>query len=298
MQQVQARESITSAKAHCRSLVAGSFFALVLLFALPCLAHPDLLAQIDSVSAEIKKNGQSADLYLQRADLFRRHAQFGEALADIDSARHLETNTLAVALSRAHILIDANRASEALEDIQVVLKNQPGNVEAILIRARCNASLGRAEAAVADYNEGIAHSSDPSIDLFLARAKQQAALGKLEDAVHGLDGAITNSVGVSLLQLTAIEYDRRRRAFDSALARVDKILDAYPVKEPWLTLRAEVLEQAGRTQEAERSFQQVIEGLGQYSAVRRSLDLTKQLEARARAGLIRTQIKLQASSKQ
>lgn len=298
MQQVQARESITSAKAHCRSLVAGSFFALVLLFALPCLAHPDLLAQIDSVSAEIKKNGQSADLYLQRADLFRRHAQFGEALADIDSARPLETNTLAVALSRAHILIDANRASEALEDIQVVLKNQPGNVEAILIRARCNASLGRAEAAVADYNEGIAHSSDPSIDLFLARAKQQAALGKLEDAVHGLDGAITNSVGVSLLQLTAIEYDRRRRAFDSALARVDKILDAYPVKEPWLTLRAEVLEQAGRTQEAERSFQQVIEGLGQYSAVRRSLDLTKQLEARARAGLIRTQIKLQASSKQ
>lgn len=271
---------------------------MVLLFALPCLAHPDLLAQIDSVSAEIKKNGQSADLYLQRADLFRRHAQFGEALADIDSARHLETNTLAVALSRAHILIDVNRASEALEDIQVVLKNQPGNVEAILIRARCNASLGRAEAAVADYNEGIAHSSDPSIDLFLARAKQQAALGKLEDAVHGLDGAITNSVGVSLLQLTAIEYDRRRRAFDSALARVDKILDAYPVKEPWLTLRAEVLEQAGRTQEAERSFQQVIEGLGQYSAVRRSLDLTKQLEARARAGLIRTQIKLQASSKQ
>jgi predicted Zn-dependent protease len=298
MQQVQARESITSAKAHCRSLVAGSFFALVLLFALPCLAHPDLLAQIDSVSAEIKKNGQSADLYLQRADLFRRHAQFGEALADIDSARHLDTNTLAVALPRAHILIDANRASEALEDIQVVLKNQPGNVEAILIRARCNASLGHAEAAVADYNEGIAHSFDPSIDLFLARAKQQAALGKLEDAVHGLDDAITNSVGVSLLQLTAIEYDRRRRAFDSALARVDKILDAYPVKEPWLTLRAEVLEQAGRTQEAERSFQQVIEGLGQYSAVRRSLDLTKQLEARARAGLIRTQIKLQASSKQ
>ncbi len=92
-----------------------------------------------------------------------------------------------------------------------------------------------------------------------------------------------------MLQMAAIEYDRRRGAFDSALNRVDGFVNRYPVKEPWLTLRAEILEQAGRTKQAEQTFQQVITGIENYPEIRRNLDLTKQLEARARQGLSRTQ---------
>lgn len=288
-----------STKTSCRRVrfrFNGGLLAAIFLITWSCAAHPDLLEQIDQVSVQIKKN-ESAELYLERADLYRRHAQFDAALLDIASAEKLETNTALLVLPRASILIDAGRAAEAYENIEAYLKSQPHDPEALIIRARCNASLGKAEAAVADYNAGIAGCSAPGPDLFLARARQQAALGKLGDAVHGLDESITNSAGVSPLQLTAIEYERKRGAFDSALARVDKIIAFYPVKEPWLTLRAEILEQAGRTKEAEQTFQQVLTGIEKYPPIRRGLDLTKQLENRAHDGLARTDAKLSSTPK-
>jgi predicted Zn-dependent protease len=269
----------------------GSLLAAIFLVAWSCAAHPDLLEQIDQLTAQLKKSA-SADLHLERADLFRRHAQFDNALADIASAEKLQTNAVIVALPRAHVLVDAGRAAEAFENIQAYLKVQPGDPEALIIRARCYAQLSKAEAAVTDYNAVIAKSPAPGPDLFLERARQQAALGKFDDAVRGLDESITNSAGVSPLQLTAIEYERKRGAFDSALIRVDKIITAYPVKEPWLTLRAEILEQAGRTKEAEQTFQQVLAGIEKYPSIRRGLDLTKQLENRAHIGLARTEAKL------
>jgi len=253
----------------------------------PCAAHPDLLAQIASISQRMEDQNPSAALYLERADLYRRHAEFDSALADLTTAERLQTNAPPLLLDRARILCDAGRATEALPVIQKFLAREPDHGEALIIRARSYARLGNAKASVADYNTGIARCIAPGPDLFLERAKQQAALGKFDDAVHGLDSASPNAPSFSTLQLAAVDYDRQRGAFDSALNRVDGFIARYPVKEPWLTLRAEVLEQAGRRQEAEATFQEVIAGIEKYPPIRRSLDLTKQLEARARQGLAR-----------
>jgi predicted Zn-dependent protease len=259
----------------------------------PCPAHPDLIEEIARTSAELKQS-ESSSLYLERADLFRRHGEFDAALADIGAAER--TNHAVFNLDRARVLCDAGRAAESFEFIQTFLKSDPANAEALIIRARCQARLGHPEAAVADFTAGISRCPAPGPDLFLERAKQQAALGQLEEAVRGLDEAITNGTPLPSLQMAAIEYDRRRGAFDSALARADGFVARYPVKEPWLTLRAEILEQAGRGTEARQTFRQVLAGIERYSQLRRTLDLTKQLEARARQGLARTQGKPVASA--
>lgn len=190
-------------------------------------------------------------------------------------------------LDRARICCDAGHAQEAFEAIQTFLQSEPQHAEGLLIRARSRARLGQTEEAVVDYGAAINKSLAPTPDMFLERAHLQARLGKLTEAVQGLDEAISNTPFASPLQLTAIEYDRQREAFDSALTRVDGLVARYPVKEPWLTLRAEVLEQAGRTSDAEKTFRQVIQGIEVYPPVRRTLDLTKQLEQRARNGLTR-----------
>jgi len=259
----------------------------------PSGAHPDLIEEIARTSAELKQS-ESSGLYLERADLFRRHGEFDAALADIGAAER--ANHAVFNLDRARVLCDAGRAAESFEFIQTFLKSDPANAEALIIRARCQARLGHPEAAVADFTAGISRCPAPGPDLFLERAKQQAALGQLEEAVRGLDEAITNGTPLPSLQMAAIEYDRRRGAFDSALARADGFVASYPVKEPWLTLRAEILEQAGRATEARQTFRQVLAGIERYSQLRRTLDLTKQLEARARQGLARTQGKPVASA--
>ncbi len=280
----------------CRLKCACSILALWL-SNLPCSAHPDLMEQITSLTQQLSEHDDSPALFLKRADLFRRHAQFDAALADIATAERLQTNTAGLNLDRARVLCDARRAAESYEEIQPFLQTNPNHGEALIIRARCHALLGHAEASVVDYNNGIPRCLAPGPDLFLERARQQALLGKFDDAAHGLDEAITNSPTFSALQLAAVDYDRKRGAFDSALKRVAVFVNQYPVKEPWLTLRAEVLEQAGRAKEATETFQQVIAGIEKYPAIRRGLDLTRQLEQRAREGIARVQINARTVSK-
>ena len=264
---------------------------------LSCSAHADLEEQIAALTRQLAKQGESATLYCERADLYRRHAEFDAALADVSAAERLQTNSPPLSLDRARILSDAGRAAEALATIRPFLDREPDHPEALIIRARSHARLGNPAAAVADYNAALAKCPVPGPDLFLERARQQAVLGKLADAAHGLDEAITNAPSFSTLQLAALDYDRQRGAFDSALARVDAFVARYPVKEPWLTLRAEVLAQAGRNHEAETTFQQVLAGIEKYPPLRRDLELTKQLEARARQGLARVQTTLLTTSK-
>ena len=121
-------------------------------------AHPDLIEQIGKITAELGAQGGSAALYLQRADLFRRHAQFDVALLDIAAAERCQTNATVFSLDRARVLSDADRAAEALASVQTFLVLEPDHVEALIIRARCEAKLGNAVAAVADYTVAIARA--------------------------------------------------------------------------------------------------------------------------------------------
>ena len=267
-----------------RSLIT----ALLVFVAAHSYAHPDLMEQITKLTEEMHREGATPGRLLQRAELFRRHAQFDVALADVATAERLQTNGPPLVLERARIFCDAGRATEALVASQEILAHDADHAEALIIRARCRAKLGETDAAIADYDSAIALCDRPAPDLFLQRARLLADSGKLADASRSLDRAISNTSFASPLQLTAIDYDRKRGAFDSALARVDALVAIYPVKEPWLALRAEILEQAGRRTEASNTFQDVITGIESYPVNRRKLELTKQLESRARAGLVRT----------
>lgn len=256
-------------------------------FEQPAFAHPDLLEQIAAVTAQFKTQTNHFALYLHRADLFRRHAEFDAALFDLSAAERLVTNSSQLALARARVYSEAGRALESLTNAAVFLTTAPDHYEGLLIRARAQSWLGATNAAISDYDAVLKLAPAPSPDIYLERARLLANSGQLARAVAGLDEALSNSPFASPLQLTAIEYDRQRGAFDAALTRVDELIQRYPAKEPWLTLRAEVLEQAGRWDEAKQTFEQVLAGIETYPAVRRSLELTKQLEARTRQGLLR-----------
>jgi hypothetical protein len=49
-------------------------------------AHPDLIEQIVQVTEQLSQRGETADLFRQRSELFRRHGQFEAALTDLAAA--------------------------------------------------------------------------------------------------------------------------------------------------------------------------------------------------------------------
>src|SRR5262245_16865247 len=131
--------------------IARNVFGIIALVfsALPAAGHPDLIEQIVGVSRQLAER-KTAALYLQRADLFRRHGEFESALADIAAAERFQTNST-LQLDRARVLFDAGRVTNAFQAIQAFLQNDPEHCEALIIRARCQAKLGCAECAIVDY---------------------------------------------------------------------------------------------------------------------------------------------------
>jgi tetratricopeptide (TPR) repeat protein len=255
-------------------------------------AHPDLDEQIGQLTAQISDHQHSADLYLQRADLYRRHAQFDEALRDLAVAAKCEAPVKRITLARAKVFSDAGRSEEALEAAQQLLAGETNHWEALIVRARAFQKLNQPQDAIQDYTLAIAKAPAPGPDLFLERASLHVALTNLDAAIRGLDEGIARVGALPALELRAIEIERQRKTFVAAIERVDRIVARYPVKEPSLTLRGEILEQAGRIEEAHPTFQKVLDGIETYPDFRRTLDMTKQLETRARAGKTRTQSKI------
>ncbi len=69
------------------------------------------------------------------------------------------------------------------------------------------------------------------------------------------------------------------------------------MKEPWLVLRGEALEQCGRLAEARVVFQQAVRGIEGYAVFRRGLPATQQLETRSREEFKRLEAKLAGETK-
>ena len=263
---------------------------------LPAFGHADLEQQITEVTAQLHTNANHPELLLQRSDLHRRHADYAKANADLDTVDELRPNWSFALLARARTQLESSNFIAGLSTTDRFLKQETHHPDGLIVRARCLVKLQRLPAAVADFSLAIAALPTPMPDLLIERARAQAVIGRLEDAVAGLDEGLRKLGAVPTLQLAAIEYERQLANFDGALARVDRISARYPRKEPWLALRGEVLEQAGRLTEARATFQQVLSIIETYPPVRRQLDLTRQLETRVRTNLTRVEGRLRSTA--
>jgi tetratricopeptide (TPR) repeat protein len=279
--------------------LASAVAGLLLLLLPPAAgAHPGIEIQLARLAALIEQEPTNVDYLLQRAELYRLHEDYDRALTDLAAAAKQKPDSPGLALARARVCSDLGRTQEALESIETVLTAERNHPEALLLRARCLSRLNRAGEAVVDYNAALRQIPKPAPDLFLERARTQAALGRFDDAVSGLDEGLTRLGDLVTLQLAGIEYERAQAKFDAALVRVDKVIAGSPVKETWLVLRGEVLEQAGRLTEARKVFQQTLARIAAYPPARHGRGMTLQLEQRARTGLARTEHRLALTSNQ
>lgn len=260
------------------------------------LGHPDLIEQISRVSERIENEPKNAGLYLQRAELHRRHSDLQAAHADVAQAERIGAGRARTLALEAQILFDERDLPKALMAADKSLQFEPRQPALLALRGKWLAESGRQVEAVADFTKSIHYSTNPSPDVLLERAQVQAEMGDLNGAVGGLDEGLKALGAIPSLELAAIEYERRQKHFEGALERLAEMIRRYPVKEPWLALRGELLEQAGHYPEAEAAFSAVVEGLEKYPAYRRGIGLNKELNERARAGLIRVKNRRMAQS--
>ena len=90
-----------------------------------------------------------------------------------------------------------------------------------------------------------------------------------------------------MLELLAIDLELRKKNYDAALARLEQIAAQSQRKEEWLVRRGEILEQAGRAEEAHAAFMQAQAAIESLPPAIGQTTAMTELEARLRAALER-----------
>jgi tetratricopeptide (TPR) repeat protein len=252
------------------------------------LAHEDPSDRIRELTSAIESHPSDSALYARRADLYRERGAWPEALADLQHAKSLDPALAGVDILAARVLFESGSPQAALEATDRALASQP-TPGAHLLRARILAGSGADADAAREFTIAIdlerAAGRAPQPEDYLERANALAKLSQTDEALRGLDEGITTLGGAVALQLRAVELETERGNWDAALARLRSIESAANRKEPWIVRRAQVLERAGRTQEAEAAWTEARAALDRLPERLRNTGSTRELSSTIDRGL-------------
>jgi hypothetical protein len=260
----------------------------------PGLAHGDLHEQIVRLTAQLSLEPNNAVLRHKRGELHRAHGDYTSALQDYALAEQLDPELTVVHLSRGRALLEMSRHAEARVALDAFLGRESRHVEGLLLRARARARLAERtpvstqaarlrHEADQDYAAALTHSRDPLPDLFLERAENLDAAGEPARALEVLAQGMGRLGSLIVLEQAALALERRLARYDAALQRIDRLLAQAERKESWLSVRAEVLDSAGRPQEAAWARAGALTLIAALPAGKRALASTRELERRLQA---------------
>jgi tetratricopeptide (TPR) repeat protein len=265
-------------------------YLLVALFVLApkfLAAHGPLDEQIAQVREEIARNPNDASLYLKRGQLHRFHEDYSAAQKDYDQAARLDPALAAVNLCRGQMMLEAGWYEQALSHLNEFLSQNPRHTDGLVTRARVLAKLGKNLAAAADFTEAILHSAQPAPEYYIERAQAfcNAGAEHVETALRGLDEGVQKIGPIVTMQLYAIELEISLKRYDAALNRLEQIMSASHRKEKWLMRRGEILQLAGRYEEAQAVYQQALKEIETLPPHRRQTKAIQDLQTRLQIAL-------------
>jgi tetratricopeptide (TPR) repeat protein len=229
--------------------------------ALPCAvySHGEVHIRINALTRQIEAATEpSTRLYLDRAELHRQDQNWAAAEADYDQAARLDPEPANVDFYRGRMLADAGRLEEARAIFDRALQRTPADGEVFIGRARVLTRLRQVDAAQADYQRGLQLLTQPAPEYFVELAQISATKKQPEEALRILDRGV-EKLGPSLvLQIPALEFELELKQHDTALRRLESILQLAHRKENWLARRGDILLAAGRQAEARKSYEEAL----------------------------------------
>ncbi len=176
-----------------------------------------------------------------------------------------------VDLGRGKLWLDAKRFSSAKSALERFLTKEPNSFEAVLTLARVSSKLNQTENAVKYFTQAIALSPKDSAEIYLERSLLLGERGRFDEALRGLDEGIERFGGLVVLQNAAIDLEVKRKRYDAALTRLEKLAATMPRKESFLLKRGEILLTAGKKCEARKAFIESLNAIETLSDFRKNV---------------------------
>ncbi len=276
---------------NLRAVVAGGLLLQSFLAGTPAVAHPELDSQIRALTARVEAQPQNPTLWMQRGELHRIHRDWAAAESDYRRARKIQPDLDVVDFLLGKMKLDAGKPKQAKKFLDRFLTARPDHPKALVTRARVLVRLGQPLAAAGDYTRALELGNDwrpePSHYLERARALVEAGPQHTQSALRGIDEGLEQLGRPITLQLYAIELETSLERHDAALARLGRIAAGANRQETWLVRRGQILESAGRPDEARTAYAAALEAIEALPASRRSSRAMRELGARAHTALER-----------
>jgi tetratricopeptide (TPR) repeat protein len=251
------------------------------------VAHQDLAELVVVHERESARRASDPAVHLEEAHVRRLAHDFDGALVALAHAAAVGADPADAAVVRGQIYLDAGWPGAARAELDRALRTYPERVHLRLIRARASQRLGEPSAAAADYRAAIAGMRAPTPDQVIEYRDVVLETGDEEGALAALDLGMARIGPAPTLQLPAIDLALALDRHQDALRRIDVLLAQSPRNERWLARRGEILERAGRADEARQTYGVALALIEARPATRRG-GRVRTLERRLRAHLTPT----------
>ena len=251
-------------------------------------AHLEIEEQIAAITLQLEEKPDDPDLYLQRAELHRFHKDWKLASADYGQAEKLDPKLTAVRLGRGRMLLESGEFESAKSTLDGVLKEKPDEAQAFFLRGRAVAKLGRAREAVRDFDSALPIMHLPTAEHYLERARTLVGMKDIEanaEAIRGIEQGIARLGSLNTLHRYAAEIEVASGHTDEAIARIDALVVKTKGHLEWLKMRADVLADSGRCEEAAQAYKECLAKIDQIPAHRQAVPLIVKLKLQTEAAI-------------
>jgi tetratricopeptide (TPR) repeat protein len=224
---------------------------LALLSSASLLAHDGPEHDIEELTERIKKEGEAAQLLLERAIEYQVIRKYPEAVKDLERALRLDPHSPAIQRELGRAYFSTGKTNEAL---QVVTRGLQGSVAgadrgALLItRAEILRPCKDYKSALDDTNEAIREHPD-NVEWYLLRSQLQSELKLKQERVEGLEAGVKQT-GSGVLEIEWVEALIDNNQYALALQKIEPELNSSRLRSSWLIRRAKVNLALGKEKEA------------------------------------------------
>jgi tetratricopeptide (TPR) repeat protein len=251
-------------------------------------AYHDVVASLEK---RIKEGTKEPELRFELACAHQEHGEWAQALAELERVERLAPGLHETGLIQGMALATGRHWAAALAVLDDFLAVRPGQVLALRARGRVLRERGRAEAALNDLKEALEREVRPTGEAVVEVAELLTGCGRETEALEVLRTGWVKTgdkpVLLEALQLSAT----RLRCWEVALEAVAALEGAAPRPEPWRVMRAELLETAGRRDEALGVWQALRDHLMKLPSLERGTGELADCLNRARRALGETVLK-------
>lgn len=258
----------------------------------PAASHPGIDQQIADVTERIAADPENGALYLRRGELHRIHRDWPKAEADYLKALKLDPGLAVAELCLGKMKLQAGHPKQALGPVERYVSRHPDQTEGLVVHGRVLAQLERHLDAARAFTlalQALKEDQPPKPEYYLERAHALVAAGPKHwpSALRGLDEGLARLGRPVTLASYAVEIEVRAKHYDKALQRLDRMYKGSARRESWLIRRGEILEDAGRAEEARSAYRDALAAIETLPPNRRSNRAMTRLEEQAHSALER-----------